>query len=97
MTVRNLIRLAWSRGLAPPPALTVSDWAAQHRIVTSPSPEPGAWRNERTPYLVGIMDTLSPSHPAREIDFCKGTQIGGTEAAVNVEGSLSRERKSRSA
>jgi phage terminase large subunit GpA-like protein len=32
------------------------------------------------------MDVLGPSHPAREIDFCKGTQLGGTEAAVNTIG-----------
>lgn len=88
---RQLVSRAWGRGLRPPPLLTVSQWAEDHRFVTAPSPEPGAWHNSRTPYLVGIMDTLSPSHPAREIDFCKGTQLGGTESAVNAVGFYSHQ------
>lgn len=91
LTAHQVVSGAWSRGLKPPPSLTVSEWAARYRIVTAPSPDPGPWRNERTPYLVGIMDALSPSHPAREVDFMKGTQIGGTEAAVNVVGYYSHQ------
>jgi phage terminase large subunit GpA-like protein len=32
------------------------------------------------------MDVLSPEHPAREIDVCKATQIGGSEVAINAVG-----------
>ena len=91
MTATQAVNQAWARGLTPPPALKVSQWAEAHRVVTAPSPEPGPWRNARTPYLTEIMDCLSPSHPAREIDFMKGTQIGGTEAVVNAVGFYSHQ------
>jgi phage terminase large subunit GpA-like protein len=38
--------------LRPPPQLTISAWAEQHRILGSrASSEPGPWRTSRTPYL----------------------------------------------
>jgi len=61
----------------PQPLLTVSDWAALYRVLPrSGSAAPGPWRNERTPYLTEIMDVCSPQSRAKEIAFCKGTQIG---------------------
>lgn len=42
----------------PDEKLGVAEWAAKYRILPENSPEPGKWRNERTPYLVGIMDAL---------------------------------------
>lgn len=87
----ELTSAAWARGIRPPPPLTVSEWAQLHRVVTAPTPAPGPWRNERTPYLAGIMDCLSPSSAAREIDVMKGTQMGVTEAAVNVVGYYSHQ------
>lgn len=57
---------AFSRGLAPDPALTVSEWADRHRILSPrASSEAGRYRTDRTPYMRAIMDALSPSHPAR--------------------------------
>ncbi len=56
---------AWRDGMAPEPALLVSDWADKHRMLSSRgSAEPGPWRTARTPYLRAIMDALSPAHPA---------------------------------
>lgn len=47
--------------------------------------EPGPWRNERTPYLVGIMDaTVEPG--IEEIVFVSGTQVGKSSAGQNVLG-----------
>ena len=52
--------------LRPPPQLTVSQWADQHRVLgTRASSEPGPWRTSRTPYLREIMDALSAVNPAR--------------------------------
>jgi phage terminase large subunit GpA-like protein len=71
---------AWRDGMAPEPALLVSEWADRHRVLSSRgSAEPGPWRTARTPYLKEVMDALSPSHPARRVVFMKGAQVGGTE------------------
>ena len=68
----------------PIPTLTVSEWAAKYRVLPrSGSSSPGPWRNEKTPFLVEIMDVLSPSHPCREVVFAKGSQIGASETGLN--------------
>jgi phage terminase large subunit GpA-like protein len=75
---------AWRRGMRPDPDLTVSEWADQHRWLSSrASAEPGRYRTARTPYLRGIMDALSPGHPAQRISFMKAAQVGATEAGNN--------------
>ena len=75
---------AWRRGMRPDADLTVSEWADQHRWLSSrASAEPGRYRTARTPYLRGIMDALSPSHPAQRISFMKAAQVGATEAGNN--------------
>lgn len=72
-------------GLMPPPDMTISQWAAENRILSgSASSEPGRWSNERTPYLVEIMDELSPQSAATDVAFMKGAQIGGTEVLINT-------------
>ena len=59
------IRRAWVRGLTPDPQLTVSEWADQHRWLSSrASAEPGRYRTDRTPYMREIMDALSHGSPA---------------------------------
>ena len=75
---------AWRDGMAPEPALLVSEWADRHRVLGSRgSAEPGPWRTSRTPYLREVMDALSPAHPARRVVFMKGAQVGGTECGNN--------------
>ena len=72
-------------GLRPPPEMTISQWAEENRILSgSASSEPGRWNNARTPYLVEIMDELSPQSPAEDVVFMKGSQIGGTEVLINA-------------
>ena len=79
----DLLRI-WRRGVVPDPDLTVSEWADQHRWLSSrASAEPGRYRTARTPYLRAIMDALSPSHPAQRISFMKAAQVGATEAGNN--------------
>jgi len=75
---------SWRRGMRPDPDLTVSEWADQHRWLSSrASAEPGRYRTARTPYLREIMDALSPEHPAQRISFMKAAQVGATEAGNN--------------
>jgi hypothetical protein len=45
--------------------------------------EPGPWRNSRTPYLVEIMDCLSPASPIERVVVMKGAQLGYSEAGNN--------------
>lgn len=72
--------------LHPPEDISVSQWAEKYRILDSKSSAtPGPWRNERTPYLAGIMDELS-NFETEEIVFVKPTQVGGTEALLNMAG-----------
>lgn len=80
MVANNLLA-----GLKPPPDMTISQWAEEYRILSgSASSEPGRWSNARTPYLVEIMDELSPQSPATDVVFMKGSQIGGTEVLINT-------------
>jgi phage terminase large subunit GpA-like protein len=75
---------AWRDGLAPDPALTLSEWADRHRYLSPrDSAEPGRYRTDRTPYMRAIMDALSPSDPARRVVFMKSAQVGATTAGSN--------------
>lgn len=70
--------------LKPPEKITVSDWADKYRILDSKtSAISGKWRTSMTPYLRGIMDEFS-NYFTEEIVFCKPTQVGGTEAILNI-------------
>lgn len=77
---------AWRDGLTPDPALTVSEWADRHRVLSPrASAEPGRYRTDRTPYMRAIIDALSPTHPARRIVVMKSAQVGFWEAATTDE------------
>src|SRR5690242_19212083 len=86
----SVLAAAFAQGVTPPPPVTVSSWAARHRVVAaeSGSPFPGRWSNDVAPYLVEVMDCLSLSHPAREIPFKKAAQIAGSEAGINLIGTV---------
>lgn len=74
------------RSLMPPDDITVSEWAERYRILdTKAAALPGPWNNDKTPYLVGIMDEFC-NYETEEIVFCKPTQVGGTEAELNMLG-----------
>lgn len=80
----NRLADALGAGFRPDPDLTVSQWADEHRVLSSKAaPEPGPYRVARTPMLRDIMDCLSPRHPAQRVSFMKGSQIGGSEAGNN--------------
>mgnify|MGYP000892622480 CR=1 FL=1 len=72
--------------LRPPEDITVSEWAAKHRILDARSSNlPGKWKNSVTPYLVGVMDEFN-CWETEEVIFVKPTQVGGTEAIQNMLG-----------
>lgn len=84
---------SWRRGMRPDPDMTVSEWADQHRKLSSrASAEPGQYRTARTPYLREIMDALSPRHPAQRIRFMKAAQVGRLRQATtgSVSSSIMR-------
>lgn len=76
---------SWWQGLAPPPALTVSEWADRDRYLTSGA-EPGQWRTSRVPYLREIMDCFSARSRVRKVVVMKAAQLGFSEALNNVIG-----------
>ena len=74
--------------LEPPEDMTVTEWADNNRVLSSNvSAEPGKWRTSRTPYLRGIMDSFIDPE-VEVIVFVKCTQVGGTEAILNMIGYL---------
>lgn len=82
---RNLFVNVISSNLKRPEKLTVSEWAEKYRILDETSNFSGKWSNDITPYLVGIMDAFNDPY-IQEINFCKPTQVGGTEAMLNMLG-----------
>lgn len=82
-------RQAFLEGLMPPAAMTVSEWADAHRILSGKgSAEKGPWRTDRTPYLREPMDCLSPSSPWRRVVLMFGSQLGKTEVVLNWLGAV---------
>lgn len=71
--------------LKKPEKLNVSKWAEKYRVLDESSNFSGKWSNDITPYLVGIMDALNDPY-VQEINLCKPTQVGGTEAMINMIG-----------
>lgn len=84
--VRRAIDETLQSQLFPPPTLSVSEWADQHRYVSrEASAFPGRWRTELTPYLREIMDCASD--PAvQEVVVMKASQVGATECLNNILG-----------
>jgi len=82
----------FGEGFMPPDRPQVSEWAEANRVLTrKESPFPGAWNNDRTPFLVEPMDCLSMDSPIRVVIFMKGGQIGGSEIGNNWVGYLMAE------
>ena len=74
------------KSFSAPDDLTVSEWAAKYRKLSAEaSAEVGAWRNERTPYLVEVMDAFTDPK-VRHIVMVASSQIGKTEAELNMIG-----------
>ena len=82
----HCLTVAWS-AMAPRRALSVSEWADTHRELTGKqSGERGRWRTRRTPFLREIMDCFSATSRVSDVVVMKSSQVGVTEATVNVIG-----------
>ena len=66
-----------------PPRL-ISEYVQGRRIMPPDTPFPGYWDNHRTPYLVEIMDDISPYSPIQHSITMKARKLGCTAAAENV-------------
>jgi phage terminase large subunit GpA-like protein len=65
---------------------TISEYAASYRMMPNDSPRPGPWSNAWTPYLVEIMDDMSPRSPIQQSITMKSRKLGITAASENVVG-----------
>jgi phage terminase large subunit GpA-like protein len=78
----QLVSLMLANYLAPPPRVSVAEWAAQFRRIAK-GPERGQWRNERTPYLVEPMECASSFSIYEQIVLMFATQLGKSEILYN--------------
>lgn len=70
----------------PPEDLTVSEWAGKHRILSREnSAEAGPWNNDRTPYLVEVMDAFT-DYRIEKITLVASSQVGKSELELNIIG-----------
>lgn len=84
---RAVVRACF-KAFAPPPRQTVSEWADEHRILSSESSaEPGRWLTERAEYQRGIMDALSDPR-VETLVVMSSAQVGKTEVINNLVGYL---------
>lgn len=69
------------RGFAPPPKLSVSEWADRHGWIakSSGASEPGSYSSARAPYMREILDVMG-DETHRDVVFKKPAQVGFTEA-----------------
>ena len=79
-------RKAIADAMRPDPVVMVDEWAEDHRVLPPDTPEPGPYRNARTPYLIDIQRTMSPGSPWREGWWQKPHQVGGSVSGENMLG-----------
>lgn len=74
------------RRMAPPPRLTLSQWADQYRFLSAEnSAEPGRWRTSRAAYQRGIMDAISDPRVERVV-LMTSARVGKTQVINNLVG-----------
>lgn len=75
--------------LAPPPRLTVTEWAESRRFLSAKdSSEPGPYRVSRTPYAREPQDALSAHSSVEEVVLMWGAQTSKTTIGGNWLGYL---------
>lgn len=82
MTIRTFNYLV----VAPPPRLTVSEWADEYRFLSAEaSAESGKWKTSRAEYQRGIMDAFSDPL-VHTVVWMSSAQVGKTECLNNIVG-----------
>jgi phage terminase large subunit GpA-like protein len=79
----DLVGECLAQYLAPPPRVSVWEWAAQYRKIAK-GPERGQWRNTRTPYLVEPMECASSHSLYEQVVLMFATQMGKSEILYNA-------------
>jgi len=75
-----------AKAVAPPPKLTVSQWADKHRKLSAEnSAEPGQWRTDRAPYQREIMDSVTDPR-IEKVVVMSSSQVGKSEIINNIIG-----------
>jgi phage terminase large subunit GpA-like protein len=75
-----------TKNYLPPEDLTVSQWAANYRVLSrESSAEAGPWRNERTPYMVEPMDAFNDPKVS-DIAVVAMSQSAKSESELNIIG-----------
>lgn len=83
-TIELFKRLA--KKLAPPPKLSISEWADKYRKLSSESSsESGQWRTDRAPYQREIMNAISDIK-TETVVVMSSAQVGKTELVNNAIG-----------
>lgn len=85
-TPTEQLQRAIADALRPDPKVLVDQWAEDNRVLPPDTPEPGPFRNRRTPYLIDIQRTMSPSSPYSQGWFQKPHQVGGSVSGENMLG-----------
>ena len=76
-----------ARGLRPRQSMSVSQWADQHRrISTKQGSKPGQWVTGNNPPLREPMDTMSARSGVHDVVLMWPIQFGKTEVALNALG-----------
>lgn len=84
--LRRRLQEVMATALAPPPKLTVSEWADTYRQLSSESSaEAGRWSTSRAEYQRGMMDAVSDPD-VETVVLMTAAQIGKTELINNVVG-----------
>ena len=83
---RDALMRSIAAAVRPDERVWVDVWAEQNRILPPDTPEPGPYRNARTPYLIDIQRTMSPGSPFREGWWMKPHQVGGSVTGENLIG-----------
>ena len=82
----HCLTVAW-HAMSPRRPLSVTEWADGNRVLTGKqSGERGPWRTRRTPFLEEIQDCFSTNSRVQDVVVMKSSQVGITEATVNVIG-----------
>ena len=77
---------AFAGGTKPDAKVWVDEWAEANRVLPPDTPEPGPFRNSRTPYLIDVQRAMSPGSSTREGWMQKPVQIGGSVSGENMIG-----------
>lgn len=86
MEVQGLFHTA-ARAIQPRRPKTVSQWADEHRILSSKASSlPGKWLTARSPMLREPMDCMSASSAVREMVAVLPIQFGKSEIETNIIG-----------